>query len=191
MNPIKQKKAIITGVTGQDGSYLSEFLLNKGYEVHGIKRRSSSFNINRIDHLYKDPHELDNKFILHYGDLTDSTNLIRIFQQVQPVEIYNLGAQGHIAVSFETPEYTANSDALGTLRILEAIRILNLIKDLALKIANIVGFKGDILWDKSKPDGTPRKLLDISKILEMGWAPLVDLNEGIKKTVSFLNSYEC
>ena len=115
------KKAIITGITGQDGSYLSEFLLEKGYEVHGIKRRSSSFNTARIDHLYQDPHEKDPKFILHYGDLTDSTNLIRIIQQIQPDEIYNLGAQSHVAVSFESPEYTANSDALGTLRILGLI----------------------------------------------------------------------
>ena len=123
-----KKKALITGVTGQDGSYLSEFLLNKNYEVHGIKRRSSSLNTNRIDHLYEDPHETDINFILHYGDLTDSTNLIRIIQQVKPDEIYNLGAQSHVAVSFETPIYTANSDALGTLRILEAIRILDLTK---------------------------------------------------------------
>ena len=123
---ISRKKALITGITGQDGSYLAEFLLKKGYEVHGIKRRSSSFNTERIDYLYQDPHEKNPNFILHYGDLTDSTNLIRILQNVQPDEIYNLGAQSHVAVSFETPEYTANSDALGTLRILEAIRILNL-----------------------------------------------------------------
>ena len=122
------KKALITGITGQDGSYLAEFLLQKGYEVHGVKRRSSSFNSSRIDHIYKDPHIENSKFILHYGDLTDSTNLIRIIQQVKPNEIYNLGAQSHVAVSFETPEYTANSDALGTLRILEAIRILGLEK---------------------------------------------------------------
>ena len=120
------KKAIITGITGQDGSYLAEFLLDKNYEVHGIKRRSSSFNTERIDHLYQDPHESNKNLILHYGDLTDSTNLIRILQEVQPDEIYNLGAQSHVAVSFETPEYTANCDALGTLRILEAIRILGL-----------------------------------------------------------------
>jgi GDPmannose 4,6-dehydratase len=118
--------ALITGTTGQDGAYLSEFLLQKGYTVHGLKRRSSSFNTDRIDHLYRDPHETDTKFFLHYGDLTDSSNLIRIIQDVQPDEIYNLGAQSHVAVSFETPEYTANSDALGTLRILEAIRILRL-----------------------------------------------------------------
>ena len=122
------KKALITGITGQDGSYLAEFLLQKGYEVHGVKRRSSSFNTSRIDHIYKDPHIENSKFILHYGDLTDITNLIRIIQQVKPNEIYNLGAQSHVAVSFETPEYTANSDALGTLRILEAIRILGLEK---------------------------------------------------------------
>ena len=122
------KKAIITGITGQDGSFLAEFLINKGYEVHGIKRRSSSFNTSRIDHLYQDPHEKNPNLILHYGDLTDSTNLIRIIQQVQPDEIYNLGAQSHVAVSFETPEYTANADAIGTLRILEAVRILNLSK---------------------------------------------------------------
>ena len=124
----KKKKALITGITGQDGSYLSEFLLDKDYEVHGIKRRASSFNTSRIDHLYQDPHNNEQSFILHYGDLTDSTNLIRIIQQVQPDEIYNLGAQSHVAVSFETPEYTANADAIGTLRILEAVRILNLSK---------------------------------------------------------------
>lgn len=122
------KKALITGVTGQDGSYLVEFLLEKGYEVHGIKRRASSFNTERIDHIYVDPHVLDRKLVLHYGDLTDSTNLIRIIQAVQPDEIYNLAAQSHVAVSFEEPEYTANSDALGTLRLLEAIRILGLSK---------------------------------------------------------------
>jgi GDPmannose 4,6-dehydratase len=122
------KRALITGVTGQDGAYLAEFLLKKGYEVHGIKRRSSSFNTERVDHLYQDPHESGRHFILHYGDLTDATNLIRIIQQVQPDEIYNLGAQSHVQVSFETPEYTANADALGTLRLLEAIRILGLDK---------------------------------------------------------------
>ena len=120
------KVALITGVTGQDGAYLSEFLLKNGYKVHGIKRRSSMFNTERIDHLYEDPHVEDPNFILHYGDLTDSTNLIRIIQETQPDEIYNLGAQSHVQVSFETPEYTANSDALGTLRMLEAIRLLDL-----------------------------------------------------------------
>ena len=120
------KTALITGITGQDGAYLAELLLSKGYEVHGIKRRASSFNTDRIDHLYQDPHEKDVRLKLHYGDLTDSTNLIRIIQEVQPDEIYNLAAQSHVAVSFETPEYTANSDAVGTLRVLEAIRILGL-----------------------------------------------------------------
>ena len=120
------KIALITGITGQDGAYLAEFLLSKGYTVHGVKRRSSSFNTARVDHIYKDPHESDIRFVMHYGDLTDSTNLIRIIQEVQPDEIYNLAAQSHVKVSFETPEYTANSDALGTLRLLEAIRILKL-----------------------------------------------------------------
>jgi len=120
------KKALITGVTGQDGSYLAELLLAKGYEVHGIKRRASSFNTERIDHLYRDPHDENAAFFLHYGDLTDATNLIRIIQEVQPDEIYNLAAQSHVQVSFETAEYTANTDALGTLRLLEAIRILGL-----------------------------------------------------------------
>jgi GDPmannose 4,6-dehydratase len=122
------KKALVTGITGQDGSYLAEFLLEKGYEVHGIKRRSSLFNTDRIDHIYQDPHDKNPKFILHHGDLTDSSSLIRIIQEVQPDEIYNLAAQSHVAVSFEEPEYTANSDALGALRILEAIRILGLEK---------------------------------------------------------------
>lgn len=122
----EKKVALITGITGQDGAYLAEFLLAKGYEVHGIKRRTSLFNTDRIDHLYQDPHEKDQRFILHHGDLTDSSSLIRIIQQTQPDEIYNLAAQSHVAVSFEEPEYTANSDALGALRVLEAIRILGL-----------------------------------------------------------------
>ena len=124
----EKKVALITGVTGQDGAYLAEFLLDKGYEVHGIKRRASSFNTDRIDHLYQDPHTSNQGFFLHYGDLTDSTNLIRIIQEVRPDELYNLAAQSHVAVSFESPEYTANSDALGTLRFLESIRILGLEK---------------------------------------------------------------
>ena len=122
------KKALITGVTGQDGSYLAEFLLDKGYEVHGIKRRASSFNTQRVDHLYQDPHAGDKNFILHYGDLSDSSNLTRILQEVQPDEVYNLGAQSHVAVSFESPEYTADVDGMGTLRLLEAIRLLGLDK---------------------------------------------------------------
>jgi GDPmannose 4,6-dehydratase len=123
---MEKKRALISGITGQDGAYLAEFLLAKGYEVHGIKRRSSSFNTQRVDHLYQEPWKPDTRFFLHYGDLTDATNLIRIIQEVQPVEIYNLAAQSHVQVSFETPEYTANADALGALRILEAIRILGM-----------------------------------------------------------------
>jgi GDPmannose 4,6-dehydratase len=125
-------KALITGITGQDGSYLAEFLLNKGYEVHGVKRRASSFNTDRINHLYQDPHESEVKMMLHYGDMTDATNLIRIIQEVQPTEIYNLAAQSHVQVSFETAEYTANADALGSLRLLEALRILGLEKQTRL-----------------------------------------------------------
>jgi len=166
MSSIKQRKAIITGVTGQDGSYLSEFLLKKGYEVHGIKRRASSFNTKRIDHLYKDPHEINNNFILHYGDLTDSTNLIRIFQQVQPDEIYNLGAQSHVAVSFETPEYTANSDALGTLRILEAIRILNLTKKTKIYQASTSELFGKVMEIPQKEETPfyPRSPYGVAKL---------------------------
>ncbi len=123
-----KKKALVTGITGQDGAYLAELLLSKDYEVHGIKRRSSSFNTDRIDHLYQDPHEANVSFFMHYGDLNDSTNLIRIIQQVQPDEIYNLGAMSHVKVSFDTPEYTANADGIGTLRILEAVRLLGLTK---------------------------------------------------------------
>jgi GDPmannose 4,6-dehydratase len=138
------KKALITGITGQDGSYLAEFLLNKGYEVHGIKRRTSLINTDRIDHLYQDPHEQNIKFILHHGDLTDATSLIRIIQEVQPDEIYNLAAQSHVAVSFEEPEYTANSDALGALRILEAIRILKLEKKTKYYQASTSELYGDV-----------------------------------------------
>src|SRR5574340_571443 len=123
---MKNNTALITGITGQDGAYLAEFLLKKGYTVHGIKRRASSFNTQRVDHLYVDPHEGHPRFFMHYGDLTDATNLIRVIQETKPAEIYNLAAQSHVQVSFETPEYTANSDALGTLRILEALRILNM-----------------------------------------------------------------
>ena len=127
-DPNSRKVALITGVTGQDGAYLAQLLLDEGYEVHGLKRRSSSFNTGRIEDIYQDPHDPHQRFMLHYGDLTDSTNLIRIVQEVQPTEIYNLAAQSHVAVSFETPEYTANADAIGTLRLLEAIRILGLEK---------------------------------------------------------------
>src|SRR5690606_16512819 len=120
----KPKTALITGITGQDGSYLAELLLEKGYVVHGIKRRASLFNTDRVDHIYQDPHVDNQRFVLHYGDLSDTSNLVRIVQQVQPDEIYNLGAQSHVAVSFESPEYTADVDAVGTLRLLEAVRIL-------------------------------------------------------------------
>ena len=122
------KVALITGITGQDGAYLAELLLDKGYEVHGIKRRSSLFNTDRIDHLYQDPHEIDRRFILHHGDLADSMSMVRIIQKIQPDEIYNLGAQSHVAVSFESPEYTADTVGLGSLRILDAIRVLGLEK---------------------------------------------------------------
>ncbi len=128
MNPQHMKVALITGITGQDGAYLAEFLLKKGYMVHGLKRRSSLFNTDRIDHLYQDPHELGRNFVLHYGDLTDSTNLIRVIQETRPHEIYNLAAQSHVKVSFDTPEYTANADGIGMLRILEAVRLLGLIE---------------------------------------------------------------
>ena len=165
MNSLK-KKALITGITGQDGSYLAEFLLEKGYEVHGIKRRSSSFNTSRIDHLYQDPHSDQSNFILHYGDLTDSTNLIRIIQQVQPDEIYNLGAQSHVAVSFETPEYTANSDALGTLRILEAIRILDLTKKTRIYQASTSELYGKIqeIPQKETTPFYPRSPYGVAKL---------------------------
>ena len=149
-----KKRALITGVTGQDGAYLAELLLHKGYEVHGIKRRASSFNTDRIDHLYQDPHEQDRRFVLHYGDLTDSTNLIRIMQQVRPDEIYNLGAQSHVAVSFESPEYTANSDAIGTLRLLEAIRILGMEKTARFYQASTSELYGKVLEIPQK-ESTP------------------------------------
>ena len=144
------KKALITGITGQDGSYLAEFLLKKGYQVHGIKRRSSSFNTERIDHLYQDPHESDINFILHYGDLTDSTNIIKIIQKVKPDEIYNLGAQSHVAVSFETPEYTANCDAIGTLRILEAVRLLGMSKSTKIYQASTSELYGRVIETPQK-----------------------------------------
>ena len=148
------KKALITGVTGQDGSYLAELLLEKGYEVHGIKRRSSSFNTSRIDQLYQDPHENDQSFFLHYGDLIDSTNILKIIDQIQPDEIYNLGAQSHVAVSFETPEYTANCDALGILRILEAVRILNLTKKTKIYQASTSELYG-LIQESPQKETTP------------------------------------
>ncbi|MEJ2275646.1 MAG: GDP-mannose 4,6-dehydratase [Woeseiaceae bacterium] len=148
------KTALITGITGQDGAYLAEFLLGKGYVVHGVKRRASSFNTDRIDHLYQDPHEPNPQMFLHYGDLTDSTNLIRIVQEVQPDEIYNLAAQSHVAVSFETPEYTANADAVGTLRILEAIRLLGLEKKTRFYQASTSELYGEVL-ETPQTEATP------------------------------------
>ena len=145
------KTALITGISGQDGSYLAELLLKKGYDVHGIKRRSSSFNTNRIDHLYQDPHEKDIRFHLHYGDLTDTSNLVRIIQEVQPDEIYNLGAQSHVQVSFEIPEYTADTNGLGTLRLLEAIRILGMEK----KSKILPDLHQRIIW--KSPGSTPER----------------------------------
>lgn len=152
------KKALITGVTGQDGAYLAEFLIEKGYEVHGIKRRSSLFNTERIDHLYQDPHEPNRNFILHYGDLTDSSNLIGLVQAIQPDEIYNLGAQSHVAVSFETPEYTANTDALGTLRVLEAaIRLLSLQGKRPASIRPAP--RSSTGWCRKRLSGRPRRFI--------------------------------
>jgi GDPmannose 4,6-dehydratase len=148
------KVALITGVTGQDGAYLSEFLLNKGYEVHGIKRRSSSFNTDRIDHLYKDPHESNRQFILHYGDLSDSMSMVRVIKKIQPDEIYNLGAQSHVAVSFETPEYTADTVGLGALRILEAIRILGLEKKTRYYQASTSELYGEVI-ESPQSEKTP------------------------------------
>lgn len=148
------KTALITGITGQDGSYLAELLLDKGYHVHGIKRRSSSFNSERVDHLYQDPHEKHVRFRMHYGDLTDSTNLIRIIQEVQPDEIYNLAAQSHVKVSFETPEYTANADGLGALRILEAVRLLNLEKKTRIYQASTSEMFGKV-QDVPQNESTP------------------------------------
>ena len=148
------KTALITGITGQDGSYLAEFLLKKNYIVHGLKRRSSNFNTQRIDHIFKDPHENGNNFFLHYGDLTDSTNLIRLINEIKPDEIYNLAAQSHVAVSFETPEYTANCDALGTLRILEAVRILNLIETTKIYQASTSELYG-LIQESPQSESTP------------------------------------
>ena len=169
------KKALITGITGQDGSYLTELLLKKGYEVHGIKRRASSFNTSRIDHLYQDPHESTPRLILHYGDLTDSTNLIRIIQEVQPDEIYNLGAQSHVAVSFEAPEYTANSDALGTLRILEAVRLLGLTKNTRIYQAStseLYGLVQEIPQKESTPF-YPRSPYGVAKLYAYGTRSII------------------
>ena len=162
----ENKVAFITGITGQDGSYLAELLLEKGYEVHGLKRRSSSFNTSRIDNLYQDPHEEDAKFILHYGDLIDSTNIMKLIQKIQPDEIYNLGAQSHVAVSFESPEYTANSDALGTLRILEAVRLLGLkdkTKIYQASTSELYGFTQEVPQKETTPF-YPRSPYGVAKL---------------------------
>ena len=151
----KQKVALITGITGQDGSYLAEFLLEKGYIVHGIKRRASSFNTDRIDHIYQDPHIDHRDLILHYGDLTDTSNLVRIIKECQPDEIYNLGAQSHVAVSFESPEYTADVDAIGPLRMLEAIRILGLEKKTRFYQASL--HQSSMAWCKRSHKKKPRR----------------------------------
>jgi GDPmannose 4,6-dehydratase len=160
------KKALISGVTGQDGAYLSEFLLHKGYEVHGIKRRSSSFNTERVDHLYQDPHEQNKHFFLHYGDLTDTSNLVRIIQEVQPDEIYNLGAQSHVQVSFEVPEYTADTDGIGTLRLLEAIRILGMEKHIRFYQASTSELFGKVqeIPQKETTPFYPRSPYGIAKL---------------------------
>ena len=158
---MSHRVALITGVTGQDGAYLSEFLLKKGYEVHGIKRRTSLFNTDRIDHLYEDPHIDNQRFFLHYGDLTDSTNLFRIIQEVQPDEIYNLGAMSHVQVSFEMPEYTANVDGLGALRLLEAVRALGLEKKTKIYQASTSELYGNcLLYTSPSPrDGLLSRML--------------------------------
>lgn len=160
------KVALITGVTGQDGAYLAEFLLKKGYIVHGIKRRSSLFNTDRIDHLYQDPHARNRHFILHYGDLTDSTNIIRIIQEAQPDEIYNLGAMSHVKVSFETPEYTANTDAIGTLRILEAVRLLNMVDKVKIYQASTSELYGSVqeIPQKETTPFYPRSPYGVAKL---------------------------
>ena len=161
-----KKKALITGITGQDGSYLAELLLEKGYEVHGLKRRSSSFNTSRIDHLYQDPHIMDPKFILHYGDLTDSTNLIRIIEKVKPDEIYNLAAQSNVGVSFELAEYTAQTDSIGTLRILEAIRIIDKKRKIKFYQASTSEMYGNSIsrMQNEKTEFKPRSVYGISKL---------------------------
>ncbi len=194
------KTALITGITGQDGAYLAEFLLGKGYTVHGVKRRSSSYNTGRIDRFYKDPHEKDVKMFLHYGDLTDSTNIIRLVQETQPDEIYNLAAQSHVKVSFETPEYTANADALADACLFlmgsyDKSEIINIgtgedvtVKELAETVKEEVGYAGEIRFDKTKPDGTPRKLLDVSRINSLGWKAKTPLKAGIEKTYEWYKS---
>ena len=181
------KVALITGITGQDGAYLAELLLSKGYYVHGIKRRSSMFNTDRIDHLYQDQHEKNINFKLHYGDLTDSTNLIRIIQEVQPDEIYNLAAQSHVKVSFETPEYTANSDALGPLRILEAIRILGLEKKTRFYQASTSELYG-LVQETPQKENTPfypRSPYGVAKLYGFGLQKTIEKAMGCLPVMEF------
>ena len=213
------KRALITGITGQDGSYLAELLLNKGYEVHGLIRRSSSFNTERLDHLYADPHE-DSRLHLHYGDLTDGVGVRQVLTKAQPDEVYNLGAQSHVRVSFDCPVYTVQTDAIGTINLLEAIRDtgrpirfyqasssemygkvaepLNLgsgkeirIKTLAEMIAGLPGYQGKIQWNTSKPDGQPRRCLDVNRAKEeIGFESHTGLVEGLDKTIEWFKSQE-
>ena len=181
------KTALITGITGQDGAYLAEFLLNKGYRVHGIKRRSSLFNTDRIDHLYEDPHIDNAMFFLHYGDLTDSSNLIRIIQEVQPDEIYNLGAMSHVKVSFDEPEYTANVDGLGTLRILEAVRLLNLTQKTRIYQAStseLYGLVQEVPQKETTPF-YPRSPYAVAKLY--GYWITVNYREAYNRVSNFTN----
>ena len=158
-----KKVALITGVAGQDGAYLSEFLLEKGYIVHGLKRRASQFNTDRVDHLYQAPHEEERNFILHYGDMTDGTNLIRLIQEIQPDEVYNLAAMSHVRVTFEIPQYTGNADGISPLLFLD--------------------------WDTSKPDGTPRKVMDSYRFKSNGWRPEIEMKAGIESTNENYKTY--
>ena len=208
------KRAIITGITGQDGSYLAELLLEKGYEVHGIVRRSSSFNTERIDPIYKDRHEHDVKLFLHHGDLTDSSRLVRLLYELRPDEVYHLGAQSHVRVSFDVPEYTTDVTGMGTVRILEAMRDaaegivtaaerydksdpVNLgagfeikIRDLVPLVARLCRFEGEIVWDTSKPNGQPRRMLDTSRALrEFGWRARIGFEEGLRETIAWFESH--
>jgi GDPmannose 4,6-dehydratase len=194
---MSNKVALITSIIGQDGAYLAEFLLDKGYEVHGIKHSSLSFNTDRIDHLYQDPHEADRKFVLHYGDLADSMSLERIIQEIHPDEIYNLGAHSHVAVSFESPEYTADTIGLGALRVLEVIRISGLEQKTHCRQASTSELYGEVQETPQKEttpfyprtpsaatklDGPPRKLIDLTRLEGMGWKYSIDLESGLKET---------
>jgi GDP-mannose 4,6-dehydratase len=183
------RTALITGITGQDGSYLAELLLEKGYLVHGIKRRASSFNTHRIDHLYQDPHESDPRLVLHYGDLTDGTNLIRIVQQVQPDEIYNLGAQSHVAVSFESPECTAKSEALSTLLDMESGTIQRLVGKARVFTANTVKVLATTMWRSIKQYQTAKTEIDTVQFTKMGWHTQTDSKESIRSSWQILQPH--